>query len=856
MTECFADVTAGDIRRFADAKFGADKFNTQLSNGVELRYGSKGSIKVKVTGRWRGRYHDFEHHENGWVLPVELQPKHSGHRRPSAEATGSTSTAAAAVGEGTEPAPDDADDSTPAKRSPKAQKLDPEEQARQERAAAEAKARAEEAERQRQAAKAAKLAHIRAQWAMGEPLAQTPGERYLLEHRNLSIALHNDQLRWAPAHQLTPERAYTHPALLVPFRIASDPDAVVGIGAIRIDPATGAKAELDVAKPAFHIGAELDEPVFVQLGDPEATTMVVAEGLETGLSRLSVAPCDLRVCWGPLRFLPPPEHVRRVEIVADRDKVPEARKLAREYARGDQRAYVVTPPREVGPKGDLNDVLQRYPGQTGLESLRRLLEEAERIEPASGAKATRALGLQHGSDVEIAQKILETLEDLYGPIVVDDGVPWYYDGQQFRALQGHVLSRHIHSADGQVYFTNGKPATVKLSKSRVNSIADSMLTYRQQPGFFSARTTAPMIPCANGCLVFDPETGEFRLEEHARRHSNRFVLPGRFDEYWLALLRQMEAGDVDSQHKFAGTLLGRLIAGCFQGDDPDDAEAKASLLQEILGVAAGAWSTRLRSPVAHIAYGMTAANGKSQWSDLLRNLGPSDAIASVSPSLFGNEYYTHRLIGAMINAADELPEQAIKSDRFKQIVTGEPVAARQIYQAAGEVRCTALHFYTCNELPLFSGGIDAGVLRRLSLIQFNRTIPAEERIEDLGKLIAAEEADLLLVFAAEGLRRVLRQRGYTQPPSSARVMAEYLEEADPVRGWCAQRLVIDPTQTWKLSSTEAYADFTAWCRTQGIKESYIVGNRAFGKRLLRTDARVRRHRSDGSHYVGVKLKPL
>jgi phage/plasmid-associated DNA primase len=228
----------------------------------------------------------------------------------------------------------------------------------------------------------------------------------------------------------------------------------------------------------------------------------------------------------------------------------------------------------------------------------------------------------------------------------------------------------------------------------------------------------------------------------------------------------------------------------------------------------------------------------------------------VSPSLFGNEYYTHRLIGTMINAADELPEQAMKSDRFKQVITGEPVAARQIYREAGEVRCLALHFYTCNELPLFSGGIDAGILRRLLLIQFNRTIPVEERVEDLGKRIAAEEADLLLVFAAEGLRRVLKQRGYTQPPSSARVMTEYLEEADPVRGWCAQRLLIDPAQSWKLSSAEAYADFTAWCRDQGIKESYIVGNRSFGKRLLRTDPRIQRLRSDGSYYAGVKLKPL
>jgi hypothetical protein len=854
MADSFQDATADDIRKFADAKFGADKFNPRLSGGVELRYGSKGSIKVTVTGRWKGRYVDFENDEKGSVLPDALQPKGGRRKRDVAEANAPAGGAAGSDGGG--PALAHSDAPAPAKGRSKSKTLDPEEKARQEQAAAEARAEAEEAERQRQAAKAAKLADIREQWALAEPLPQTPGERYLLEHRNLSIALHHDQLRWAPQHRLTPDTAYKHPAILVPFRTASDPNAVVGLGAVRVDPATGTKAKLDVPKPAYHIGAGLDEHVFVQLGDPESTTMAVAEGLETGLSRLSVAPCDLRVCWGPLRFIPPPDHVRRVEIVADRDKVPAARKLAREYARGNRRAYVLTPPRETGPKGDLNDVLLQHPGRTGLEILRRLLEEAERIEPASGSKVTRALGLQHGSDVEIAQKILETLEDLYGPIVVDDGVPWYFDGQQFRALQGHVLNRHIHSADGQVYMGPKGPVTVRLSKSRINSIADCMLTYRQHPGFFSARTAVPIIPCANGALVFDVESGDYRLEEHARRHRNRFMLPGRFDERWRTLMRQMEAGDTDSQREFAGTLLGTLISGCFRGDDRDDAEAKAKVLQEILGVAAGAWSTRLRSPVAHIAYGMSAANGKSQWSDLLRNLGPSDAVASVSPSQFSNEYYTHRLIGAMINAADELPEQAIKSDRFKQIITGEPVAARQIYQAAGEVRCTALHFYTCNELPLFSGGIDAGVLRRLSLIQFNRTIPPEERIEDLGKRIAAEEADLLLVFAAEGLHRVLKQRGYTRPPSSERIMAEYLEEADPVRGWCAQRLLIDPAQPWKLASAEAYADFTAWCHTQGIKESYIVGNRAFGKRLLRTDARIQRHRSDGTHYVGVKLKPI
>ncbi len=41
-----------------------------------------------------------------------------------------------------------------------------------------------------------------------------------------------------------------------------------------------------------------------------------------------------------------------------------------------------------------------------------------------------------------------------------------------------------------------------------------------------------------------------------------------------------------------------------------------------------------------------------------------------------------------------------------------------------------------------------------------RTIPLEERIEDIGKRIAAGEPDLLLAWAVEAASRLIRQRNY------------------------------------------------------------------------------------------------
>ncbi|WBU53018.1 hypothetical protein [Paracoccus sp. SCSIO 75233] len=52
-------------------------------------------------------------------------------------------------------------------------------------------------------------------------------------------------------------------------------------------------------------------------------------------------------------------------------------------------------------------------------------------------------------------------------------------------------------------------------------------------------------------------------------------------------------------------------------------------------------------------------------------------------------------------------------------------------------------------LPGFKGSVDRGIQRRLAVIPFNRTIPVEERIADIGKRIAAEEADLLLAWTVQ-----------------------------------------------------------------------------------------------------------
>jgi phage/plasmid-associated DNA primase len=284
-----------------------------------------------------------------------------------------------------------------------------------------------------------------------------------------------------------------------------------------------------------------------------------------------------------------------------------------------------------------------------------------------------------------------------------------------------------------------------------------------------------------------------------------------------------------------GSRLGRLIGGVFRGDH--DAGQKEALVQEISGAVALGYGTKLRQPKAVILAGATAENGKSQILDVLRGLLPPEAIVSISAGKMGDERYLPRLVGKHLNAADELSgATAIASDAFKAIVTGEPVSGREVYRAAVTFRSIAQHVFCTNTLPPFTGGMDRGVQRRLLVTPFNRVIPKEERIEQIGLLIGEEEPDLLLSWAVAGASRLIRQREFTIPPSSVEALKKWLSMADPVIAWIAAKVTAlgaeDPEwRDTKIKSSEAYAEFKRFALDEGFHKDRLPALNGFVQRL-------------------------
>ena len=461
----------------------------------------------------------------------------------------------------------------------------------------------------------------------------------------------------------------------------------------------------------------------------------------------------------------------------------------------------------------------------GEQALFDVLEQAQLVKPGDAL-------VVEGTDVEIADAVLRDIEDANNSsVVAAEGGLHVYTGNQWRSLDEHEIANAIYRYDGRKC---GKRATIKLSDSRTRSIQAIMFNRAADPDFFA---DAPVgINCASGFITFD-ESGTPSLEPHAAGHRQRHCLPG----HWA-----------DGDEWAGGGLLGKFLDGCFGADN--DLAQRVDLIAEICGVAALGAATSMIAPKAIVAFGVSAANGKSELLKVVSGLLPPDAVCTVPPTKFSDERMVVKLVGAKLNACAELgTSHAIAADIFKSAVTGDQITGRALYRDPVFFRPAALHLFATNGLPAFHGGIDRGVQRRLLVLSFNRSIPTKNQIMDIGARIAAEEANALLAFAVEGASRVLRSGRFTEPPSSQSTLNEWIFSADPVLAWkesCTDYGVGERTPTKR-----AYAQFTIWAEDNGFRKDRLPAANTFVNRLIAQDGRLSTARTSNERFIdGLRLK--
>jgi P4 family phage/plasmid primase-like protien len=335
-----------------------------------------------------------------------------------------------------------------------------------------------------------------------------------------------------------------------------------------------------------------------------------------------------------------------------------------------------------------------------------------------------------------------------------------------------------------------------------------MAAMADSPDFFDARERG--VNLCNGFVKISAD-GEISLEPHSPDHRQRFLM----SQEWCPHLCEVSDG-----------LLQKLLFGSFGEEDVESHQ----LILEIIGAAISGINTVLPNPKAFVLHGPSAANGKSTIQAVMRHLLPRNVVACIAPADLGEPQFLATLAGCQVNLSDEISSsKAIATDRFKATVTGDPVQAKAIYREPFYFTPKALHVFSANHLPSFSGGVDNGIVRRIAVVPFNRSISEKDRIPDLATKVVEREGNLLVSLALQAAADVVARGGYTIPLKCQAATTQWFRDADPVSEWFEDGGIARHVHTAGLLVREVYVRFRQDMSNLGIQ--HIPGQSRFTQRL-------------------------
>ena len=412
-----------------------------------------------------------------------------------------------------------------------------------------------------------------------------------------------------------------------------------------------------------------------------------------------------------------------------------------------------TPSSYKGPRDVENTFKSLNPTRTGIDAIYTRAS-------TQGWQRVKRLPSSNISHTSIAKALKAHLSSDRRTPIFAEGDLWTFEATHWVAMPQQDQRALIQDLDGTL-IGNKK---IISNKSFIDGSIFEFHSVCAQPDFFSRRACG--INCQSGFIAISDD-GEATLEPHNPAHGQRHTLDARW---------------APGPAPEASGLLKTLFEGCFGHDWK--AYTLETLILQIIGIACSGMSNLLVEPKAFILYGPSAANGKSQILELIRGFLPDEAVASIPPADFKREQYLALLRGKMANLSDELSSyKAIASEKMKQVITGDVVTAKAVYKEPFSFKNSVVNVFASNTLPGFQGGVDNGVMRRLAVIPFDRVIPRENRVPEIGARAAREQSDLLLSLVVFELQKLIARKCYDIPPFVETATKQWFHDADLVLMW-------------------------------------------------------------------------
>ena len=153
-----------------------------------------------------------------------------------------------------------------------------------------------------------------------------------------------------------------------------------------------------------------------------------------------------------------------------------------------------------------------------------------------------------------------------------------------------------------------------------------------------------------------------------------------------------------------------------------------------------------------------------------------------------------------------------------------------------------------NHLPKIAGR-DEGIWRRLMNIEFDVSIPAEDRIDDYARLVLYPELSGILNWALDGLEDY-EIVGLDPPEKVKAATRRYRSEMDVLSEWTDSRCVVGGDHI-KERFGDLYDDYSGFCNLHGDEP---ISRKLFSTELMGRN--YRKHRGTGNvlYFYGINIK--
>ena len=438
--------------------------------------------------------------------------------------------------------------------------------------------------------------------------------------------------------------------------------------------------------------------------------------------------------------------------------------------------------------------------------------------------------LDRANEVTLGRELLSELAHASGcDPVHDESRLWVYErgAGVWDEYPEQKLCKMIQAYEGRDVYAgedengNAQYKRLNLSSSKVAGSVKAAIRDAYRPEAFSAAERG--ICCTNGFLSITAD-GPKLLDHHPRQ---------------LARVQAPWAWDPDAKCERWFQFLLEVFEG-------PEVEKKAMLLQEFAGAAIVA-GLACEMQRCLVLFGI-GANGKSVAMECISQLVPESARAAVPPHSFGQDYAVSALRGVQLNAAGEIPDASIgSSDRFKSIVAGEVVQAREPFRSSYSYRPTAAHCFSANSLP-GSSDSSKGYWRRFMVLVFDQIYEGSRASKGLAQRIIETELSGIAAWAVAGALRLMRRGEYTIPASSKAAVSEWKHGADQVAQYVAERCRPAKAAAGQAFGTKAaalYADYrVSFCDEHGYRQ---LSRMRFCQRLQALGLKPTKQRA-GMHY--------